>query len=475
MSEWIRAAIYLRISDDREGRELGVTRQEEDCRKLCAREGFDVVDVFKDNDIGASTRTRKGKKRPGYDAVIAAAESGEVGAIVAYSNSRLTRRPMELEGLIQLHERTGVRLVTVASGEDDLAKADGRMVARIKSNIDAAESERLAERLTRRHLQSAQNGKTVGGMRPFGWQRGNRKLDPVESALLREAVDAVLKGIPLRRIVAEWNDRGIRTPFGKPWNRSVLSRILRSPRLAGWRIYRDKIATDENGQPVRGDFEPLLDQATFDRVVAALTIPDNRTRKPRRGARHYLLSGIVRCGICSAPMYGARRPYKTGGETREAHYYVCGGHDGARHTVTGSGKALDTIVQDAVAEDLERRRVETAKPTPFAGDERLGQIGGQITELMSAYRSGVLSGAIVFGQIELLEAEQAELQSARRRYEVDLATAFVSVDVTPEEFIAKDVDQRRATIEKRVAAVLLAPTQQRGNKFDTDRVQIVWR
>ncbi|MER5688882.1 hypothetical protein [Streptomyces sp. NPDC002205] len=34
-----RAAIYCRISQDRGGAGLGVARQEEDCRALCARLG----------------------------------------------------------------------------------------------------------------------------------------------------------------------------------------------------------------------------------------------------------------------------------------------------------------------------------------------------------------------------------------------------------------------------------------------------
>ena len=97
----LRAAVYCRISDDPEGRELGVQRQEEDCRGRAEREGWAVVGVFIDNDISASTRSRK--RRPRFEDMLAAVERGEVGVIVAYSNSRLTRRPLELENLIKLH------------------------------------------------------------------------------------------------------------------------------------------------------------------------------------------------------------------------------------------------------------------------------------------------------------------------------------------------------------------------------------
>jgi hypothetical protein len=36
----VRAAIYVRISYDRTGAGLGVTRQEDDCRELCQRKGW---------------------------------------------------------------------------------------------------------------------------------------------------------------------------------------------------------------------------------------------------------------------------------------------------------------------------------------------------------------------------------------------------------------------------------------------------
>ena len=39
----MRAAIYLRQSKDREGNELAVDRQREDCLKLCADKGWTPV------------------------------------------------------------------------------------------------------------------------------------------------------------------------------------------------------------------------------------------------------------------------------------------------------------------------------------------------------------------------------------------------------------------------------------------------
>lgn len=136
-----RCAIYQRISNNPEGRALGIERQLEDCQARADRKGWTVAQVFTDNDLSASTRSRKPRRE--YAEMLAAAERGEFEVILAYSNSRLTRRPAELEQLVSLFERAGVRICTVASGGTDLSRADGRAIARTLAAWDCAEAEPL--------------------------------------------------------------------------------------------------------------------------------------------------------------------------------------------------------------------------------------------------------------------------------------------------------------------------------------------
>ncbi len=49
------AAIYSRISHDPEGRQAGVERQEQDCRRMAAQRGWMVLEpVYRENDTSAS-------------------------------------------------------------------------------------------------------------------------------------------------------------------------------------------------------------------------------------------------------------------------------------------------------------------------------------------------------------------------------------------------------------------------------------
>jgi site-specific DNA recombinase len=149
-----RAAIYVRISSDPEGRGLGVTRQEEDCRTLAERLSWDVSAVYKDNDVSASGKRR----RPAWEQLLDDIEGGRIDSLVAYSSSRLYRNLRDLGQLLDLAEVKGLSIATVASGDVDVSTADGRMLARILASVDQAEWERLSERSHRQRPQHAENG-----------------------------------------------------------------------------------------------------------------------------------------------------------------------------------------------------------------------------------------------------------------------------------------------------------------------------
>ncbi|MEO5840734.1 MAG: ATP-binding protein, partial [Acidimicrobiales bacterium] len=82
-------AIYCRISRDTEGLGLGVSRQELASRDLADKRGLAVVDVFTDNDISAT----RGKRRPGFEAMLTAATEGAFDTIIAWHVDRITRNP----------------------------------------------------------------------------------------------------------------------------------------------------------------------------------------------------------------------------------------------------------------------------------------------------------------------------------------------------------------------------------------------
>src|SRR5690606_17196181 len=103
MEGQVKAVIYCRISRDPDGTELGVRRQEDDARELCATHNLEIVHVYIDDDRSAYS----GKPRPGFVAMCERLEAGDIDLVVAWHPDRLTRHPRELEDLIELLDRTG--------------------------------------------------------------------------------------------------------------------------------------------------------------------------------------------------------------------------------------------------------------------------------------------------------------------------------------------------------------------------------
>src|SRR4051794_7057366 len=198
-----RAAIYARLSSDREGRELGVTRQTEDCQALADSLGWTLHPtrpIYKDNDKGASSLSRK--PRPEYAELLAAVHAGQVDGILYWSNSRLTRRPREYEDVIDLVEETGVRLAAVKSTQVDLTTASGQMVGRVLAAVDAQEAQNISERVQRRQQQHREEGRPhATGLRPFGFAADGVTPEPAEAAAIQAGARLVLDGGSLGDVV----------------------------------------------------------------------------------------------------------------------------------------------------------------------------------------------------------------------------------------------------------------------------------
>lgn len=291
-----RARIYLRISDDREGREIGVGRQDVECRKLAEMLSAEIVGGYMDNDAGASTLSKS--PRPDYKRLLEDAEQDPDSLILAYSNSRLTRRPSEWNDLIELYERTGVTVHTCTSGRVNLATADGRAVARTIAAWDAAEAERTGERVKLDVDRRANAGLPHGGNRAFGWTR-DHKLDPYEHPILVELADRALAGEAIKSLARDLTDRGVplatwRPPLAmKPWPYQTVRKMLTNPRIAGFRT--------QGGEVIgKATWPAAVSEETYRQLEALFS--DEARNSGARSGRVHLLTGLARCGQCDRPI-----------------------------------------------------------------------------------------------------------------------------------------------------------------------------
>jgi DNA invertase Pin-like site-specific DNA recombinase len=461
------AGIYARISSDRDGTQLGVTRQLEDCRKLAAEKGWSVTDEYVDNDVSAYSRV----KRPEYTRLIEDIRSHRIDALVVYNADRLNRRPRDLEDLIDVAQAAGLRDLGIVTGDIDLSTDQGRLTARLLAAVSANESESKARRIKRKHEELAAKGKYSGGSRPYGYESDGKTIRPDEAAVIREAARRILAGDSLRAICLDFDERGVPTPTaGKPWAPFSLRRILKSGRVSGQREHEGVIVAP-------AEWPAIIDPITTQRLRIFFNNPARRTnRTPRR----YLLAGLLVCAQCGAKLVS--RPRQGRGRS-----YACiagPGFSGCGHISTMADPVENWIIE-AVLYRLDTPELaealahpdEAALDQPLATNRDADQ--ESLNELARLYGEGTISLQEWLAARKPIEQRintvDRQLASANRT----AALAGFVGDATKLRTLWHDLPlSRQQAVIKAVLeyATVMPSSRPRGyQRFDPSRVKPLWR
>jgi site-specific DNA recombinase len=453
-----KAAMYLRISQDREAEGLGVDRQRDDCAKLIADRGWEGVE-FVDNDVSATSR----KKRPAWTAMLDGLRSGEIRNVTSWANDRLYRKAKDQLDLLEAVKSTGGVIATVKDGEVDPSTASGRMTMGILANVAEFETARKSERQLAKAKQMAQAGRANGGgPRPFGYESGGVKVNRTEARMIREATRRVIDGQSVYAIARDWNGRGIPTSTGRTWTAKQLSRTLRLPRLAGLRVH--------HGQTYSAEWPAILDETTWELLQRRLS---PRTRKAGRRAS-YLLTGVIACGRCGRPMHG----HPTGVGKRS---YACIGELGGCGAMRIVAEQTEAVVAEAVFHAIDSGVVARALSAASADTSAV-----QTLEAISADRAALEELSTDYyvdraiSKSEFTKArdtlarriEQAEVSLARSEQSTVLAS-MSSGAVARAAWAERDQDWRRELLAALIERITIAPSTV--YRFDPERIGIVWK
>lgn len=468
-----KAVIYLRISEDREGRELGVQRQEEHCRTLAERLGLEVVRIYLDNDISASAKSRK--DRPEYRRMLRDAKAGDFTTIIANTSGRLTRDPREFEDQIDLARNFDIWFQFVASPSFDLSTAAGRRMARTMAAQDTGEVEDIQERQSDRKQQLIAAGEWTGGRRPYGYEADGVTVRPAEQEPGVNAVKRLLAGDSARSIFGEWNAAGLTTTAGSAWDGSNFRQMLLRPRNAG-RVGKIAAGTKDFRQALeklpKAQWPPMFApgdrQAAEDLWVALAVKLADPSRPGNRGATSLKLVGsfLYRCW-CGELEH-------SGGTTAAGHpRYMCTeGH-------TRLAGPIDKLVRAVVCARLDDQGVrllpKTVDREPIM--RRLTLLEARAEEAAALF--GAPDSGYTAEQFKITNARlQPEIAAAKRELaELSDGSALDGIADAPSPaaaFLAKNIERQRAVIAALVTVTILkAP---RGRKaFDPETVEILPR
>lgn len=328
-----RAALYARVSTDKQEREETVASQGDLLRQTAAARGYEILpgNVFIDDGV-SGTRL----DRPALERLRDLAAEGAFEVVLVTAPDRLARRYAYQVVLVEELTRCGCEVVFAPQSLG--ASPEEQMLLQMQGVFAEYERALIHERTRRGQLFAARQGRVNWGNPPYGYTYIHKTPTTPQHLVVNEAEAEVVRQIYRWCVEEQLSSYAIHrrlTVQGVPprksqrgrWAQSSVIEILRDSIYKGEAYYNRTQAGDGrrpygrrglkdrypgNGQsrtrrpqsewiPVR--VPALIDPEMWDRAQGQLA--QNRERAQRNNTQHpYLLRSLVICGRCGRRMVG---------------------------------------------------------------------------------------------------------------------------------------------------------------------------
>ena len=321
-ADYTPAALYARVSSDRQDVDLSVAAQLRALRDHARKNGYIVAREYVDE-----AESGRIADRPEFRKMIDAASktNAPFREILVWKFSRFTRKREHAVAFKSMLRRKGVRVVSITEQADDTPT--GKLLEGIIESVDEFYSENLAQEVTRGMREAASRGFWVASRTPYGYNRvmvqdGPKKRptlepDPDAARVVKRIFDMAEAGTGMLKIAQALNDEGIASPAGKLWSKNGIHFILRNEVYTGALVWGAKGKGKDEPVRVEKAFPSIVSKTRFRRVNRLMRSRAPKRAHPRRVGSTYLLSGLVKCKACNRALSG--QDAKSG----QFAYYVC--------------------------------------------------------------------------------------------------------------------------------------------------------
>ena len=484
------AAIYARVSSERQRQDETIQSQTLGLRELAAERGLLVPEdlVFEDEGFSGATLTR-----PALERLRDRAAEGGFEVLLCHAPDRLARRYAYQVLLLEELHRAGVEVVFARGGERSGSPED-ELLRQFQGMIAEYERAQIRERTRRGKLHRARTGhQAVLSCAPYGYRyvkktehtEGFWEIDEVQAQVVRELFGRYVQDGASIGEIARWlTERGVPTRTGKAmWDRSTIWAMLRNPAYRGRAAFGKTKTAERHGGPTRTTRQrgerhgrrptrydtpaenwtlipvpAIVTEETFE--LAQARLEDNKRFARRNTKQLTLLQGVLVCRECG---YSCYRTY-TRTSNKRISYYRCIGQDGWRH-VAGKictsrpvrADELDQLVWGEVRRLLEDpalvkaeidRRLQTLRAEHPAARRRealerdLTRADGAIERLIEAYQERLISLDELRARMPTLRKRQSTLRAQLDSLENELhdAETYLKLADTLEGFLDRLTD-----------------------------------
>ena len=323
--------IYIRVSSERQVKGYSLDGQKHYLAECAERRGMTVLDIYVEE--GKSGKSIEGRTE--FQRMLDDIQSGKVHTdyVLVFKLSRFGRNARDVLNSLEFIMKYGVHLMCVEDGLDS-STSMGKMMITILGAVAELERENIIAQSLLGREEKAKSGGWNGGFAPYGYRlvkgddksKGKLETVPEEKAVVQLVFDMFLnRNMGYTAISGYLNRNGytrppaknaIRPSYGE-WSSDHIKRMLSNPiytgRVAWGKRRTEKVPGKDNEYRLVKQDEYILSEVVsheafvskedFDKVQEIKAIRGKKGNHNIGQYNAHLLSGIVKCPQCGAPMY----------------------------------------------------------------------------------------------------------------------------------------------------------------------------
>lgn len=371
--EKIKVYTYKRVSTAMQIDGYSLDAQRARMKAYADFNDYEIVGEYE--DAGKSGKSIEGRLQ--FRQMMEDVKSGKdnIAYVLVFKLSRFGRNAADVLSTLQVMQDFGVNLICVEDGIDS-SKDAGKLMISVLSAVAEIERENIRVQTMEGRIQKAREGKWNGGFAPYGYQLVNGKLEINEEeavavrTIYDQYVNTDIGSNGISKYLENHGIRKIQRQNGKNplFDAHLVRLILKNPVYCGKIAYGRRktekvhgtrneyhLVEQDNFLLVDGLHEAIIPEDVWNAAQVKLVAQAKKYEHVNKGKneRTHLLSGIVKCPICGAGMYGNKsiKHKKDGTKYKDFFYYGCKHRSMQRgHKCDYKKQIREELLDDAVAE-----------------------------------------------------------------------------------------------------------------------------
>ena len=341
---------------------------------------FNNYEIIREyQDAGKSGRSIEGRARFMQMMDDIKAEKDGISYVLVFKLSRFGRNAADVLSSLQIMQDYGVNLICVEDGIDSSRDA-GKLIISVLSAVAEIEKENIRVQTMEGRMQKAREGKWNGGFAPYGYElvNGRLQINEEEAQAIRVIFDqyihtdsgsnGIAKYLENHGIHKKPRQNGTNPLFDAHLIRKIIQNPVYCGKIAYGRRRTEKVhgTRDDYHLVEKDDYllvdglhDAIISEEDWEKAQIKVKAQAKRYEHVNRGMheRVHMLSGIVKCPICGAGMYGNKSIKKKpdGSSYKDYFYYGCKHRNMTRgHKCTYRNQVNEELLDDSVAEAISR-------------------------------------------------------------------------------------------------------------------------